>query len=242
MEALGNSRARRPRGPSPGRAARGVSLIELLVVLAIIGIVGMFALPAIAKTLRRMQSQSTLSGIARAATSARLGAIRGVSGATATTPPAPVVLLIEKGGKGEQIHLRSFVDANQDYAFDTTDGDRLVDDVLFPDRFVFWKQGGTKGDLDEAAPFSTYQPPTATAPDATLANRIVFLPNGAIAVPQDTASARPTKDAGRGIYFADRDGLNYFRVTIYSDTLARPVSEKWVDASTGYTTAGWSFK
>jgi prepilin-type N-terminal cleavage/methylation domain-containing protein len=240
MEVLGNCSARRPRGPSRGRPVRGISLVELIVVLAIIGIVGLFSVPAIAKTFRRMQSQTALGGISRAATSARLGAIQGVSGATATAPPTPVVLLMEKGGTGEQIRLRSFVDANQNYAFDT--GERVLDDLLFPDRFVYWKRGGTKGSLGEAAPFSTYQPPAATAPDTALANRIVFLPNGAIAVPQDTASARPTKDAGRGIYFADRDGLNYFRVTIYSDSLARPVAEKWVDASTGYATAGWSYK
>lgn len=240
MEVLGNSCARRRRGPLPGRPARGISLVELIVVLTIIGIVGLFAVPAIAKTFRRMQSQTALGGIARAANSARLGAIRGVSGATAVAPPAPVVLLMEKGGTGEQIRLRSFVDANQNYALDT--GERVTDDVLFPDRFVYWKRGGTKGSLAEAAPFSTYQPPTATAPDAALANRIVFLPSGSIAVPQATASARPTKDAGRGIYFADRDGLNFFRVTIYSDTLARPVAEKWVDASAGYASAGWSYK
>lgn len=240
MEVLGNSCARRPRRPSPRRPARGISLVELLIVLAIIGIVGMFAVPALAKTFRRMQSQTALGGISRAAGAARLGAIKGVSGATATAPPTPVVLLMEKGGNGEQIRLRSFVDANQNYALDT--GERILDDLLFPDRFVYWKRGGTKGSLAEAAPFSTYQPPTATAPNAALANRIVFLPNGSIAVPQDTASARPTKDAGRGIYFADRNGLNYFRVTIYSDSLARPVAEKWVDSSTGYASAGWSYK
>src|SRR5512140_1661661 len=89
---------RRPEGAGPGRARRGMSLVELLVVMAILGALLAFGVPAVAKMLRRMQCSATLSGISRVLTTARLAAIKGVSGAAVGTPPAPVVVLIEKGG------------------------------------------------------------------------------------------------------------------------------------------------
>lgn len=228
------------------RARRGISLVELLVVIAVFGALLAFGVPAVGKILRRTESSSTLSGIARVLGTARLAAIKGVSGATLTTPPAPVVVLVEKGGDGEQIRLRSFVDLfpanNPDYELDLANGDRILDDVLFGSSIFFWKQGEAKGDASKAILFDTYRPPGATADDTALSDRIVFLPSGGIAPPRDSDSGVPTATAGRGIYFADRNGLNYFRVTIPGDIVARPVTEKWVDSTTGYSSAGWSWK
>ena len=234
---------RRRRPAAPGRPLRGVTLVELLVVMAIIGALLAFGVPAVGKTFRRMEGSSALSGVSRILTGARLAAIKGVSGATPGNLPAPVVVLFEKGGTGEQIRIRSFVDANQDY--DLTAGERTIDDVVLADRFHFWKQGEAKDDLSKAVLFSSYQPPTATSVNTALTYRMVFLTNGSIAVPQNGACGRPTLTAGRGIYFADRDGLNYFRVTIHSDSVARPIAEKWVQgatvAETGYSSSGWSW-
>lgn len=224
------------------RARRGISLVELLIVVAVFGALLAFGVPAVGKILRRTESQSTLSGIARVLNTARLAAIKGVSGATLATPPAPVVVLVEKGGEGEQIRLRSFVDVDQDYDLDLSKGDRLLEDVLFGTSIFFWKRGDAKGDAAKAILFDTYRPPGEAADLEALSNRIVFLPTGGIVPPRDAASGPPTATAGRGIYFADRNGLNHFRVTIPGDRVARTVTEKWVDATTGYSSAGWSWK
>jgi hypothetical protein len=150
--------------------------------------------------------------------------------------------MIGKGGNGEQIRLRSFVDLDEDYALDLSKGDRMLDDVVFGASMFFWKQGQAQGDASKAILFDTYRPPGATSDDAALSDRVVFLPSGGIAPPRDSASGAPAPTAGRGIYFADRNGLNYFRVTIPGDIVARPVTEKWINSTTGYSTAGWSWK
>jgi prepilin-type N-terminal cleavage/methylation domain-containing protein len=247
----------RPRGPSRAarrRALRGISLVELLIVMAILGALLAFGVPAVGKMLRRMECASGLSGMARVLNSARLAAIKGVSGATAATPttpavpPAPVVVMIEKGGpKDDQIRVWSFIDTNQSYNFTT--GERILDDIVFPRTLVFWKHGDgdvAKGDIDKAVFFDTYTPPVSIAGEPTgdaLTDRIVFLPNGGIVRPQEEKdSVPPTPTGGRGIYFADNKGLNYFRVTIYGDTVARAVSEKWIDDTSGYATTAWSWK
>lgn len=242
-------------GGTRGRPVRGVSLVELIVVLAIMGALLAFGVPAVAKMLRRMESASGLSGIARVLNTARLAAIKGVSGATAATPgtpavpPAPVVVMIEKGGpSNEQIRIWSFVDVNQSYNF--TAGERILDDVVFPESLVFWKESdgdAGRGDIGKAVFFDSYDPPVAVDPEedsgSKLTDRIVFLPNGGIARPKEsTNSVPPSPTGGRGIYFADSKGLNFFRVTIYSDNVARPVTEKWVDDTTGYVSTGWRWK
>lgn len=236
-------RSRRLSAAPRRRAARGISLVELIVVMAILGALLAFGLPAVRKILRRTEGSSALSGIARVLNTARVQAIKGVSGATAATPPAPVVVLVSKGGEGQQIRLRSFIDlvpANApNYAEDA--GDRIIEDVVFPGSVRFWKQGEAADDLETAVRFDSYRLPGTTT-DLTLDDRVVFLPTGGISPPRDSDSAPPTATDGRGIYFADRDGLNFFRVTIPSDAVARTVTEKWVDSTGGYAVAGWSWK
>ena len=78
--------------------------------------------------------------------------------------------------------------------------------------------------------------------DASLVDRIAFLPSGGIAPPEDTAnSALPTTSGGRGIYFADFFGKNYFRVTVDSDLSGHLRVDKLVPG-TGYTATGWVWR
>ena len=61
-------------------------------------------------------------------------------------------------------------------------------------------------------------------------------------VTEDTStSALPTTTGGRGIYYADFGGKNYFRVTIDSDFSGKLRIDKYVDG-TGYTTTGWIWR
>jgi hypothetical protein len=248
-------RTRRRGGPSTARALRGVSPVELLAVLAILGALLAFGIPAVGKMLRRMEGSSTLSGITRVLNSARLASIKGVSLADAVTRPAPVVVMIERGGNGQQLRLWSFVDNNQNYAFDPTGTppERRLDDVLLGKSFFLWKKNadGTNGTKDQpdssdtasTSLFSAFLPPTPPSTTGTeMKDRIVFLPGGGIVTSRITARGRPDALAGRGIYVADKDGRNFFRVTIPSDIIAKPVSEKWVDTTNGYSSSGWSWQ
>jgi hypothetical protein len=97
-----------------------------------------------------------------------------------------------------------------------------------------WKQGGSKDDLAAAAAFDRY------AGDAGLVNRIVFLPSGGIVPPQDTACGLPTPSGGRGIYFADDEGKNFFRITIDSNLSGKFRVDKYV-SGTGYVSTGWTW-
>ncbi|MEO8349039.1 MAG: hypothetical protein ABI610_09015, partial [Acidobacteriota bacterium] len=101
-------------------------------------------------------------------------------------------------------------------------------DVVLPSTVAVWKEGGTTYDLTDGVAFDDY------AGDTTLKDRIAFLPTGGIAPPEDTAnSGLPTVNGGRGVYFADMSGKNYFRVTVDSDLSGRLRVDKW-QAGTGY--------
>ena len=98
------------------------------------------------------------------------------------------------------------------------------------------KSGGTQDDLTDGISFDRYNG------DSTLVNRIAFLPSGGIAPPEDSSnSALPTTAGGRGIYFADYFGKNYFRVTVDSDLSGHLRVDKLV-AGTGYTPTGWVWR
>jgi hypothetical protein len=97
-----------------------------------------------------------------------------------------------------------------------------------------WKQGGTRDDLGEGAAFDKY------AGDNTLTNRIVFLPSGGIVPPQDASCGLPTTSGGRGLYFADFEGKNFFRVTVESNLSGKFRVDKYVPG-TGYVSSGWTW-
>jgi hypothetical protein len=108
-------------------------------------------------------------------------------------------------------------------------------EVVLPTSVVLWKQGGTKHDAATAIAFDEYNG------DATLTDRVAFLPTGGIAPPEDTAtSGLPNSGGGRGIYFADSAGKNFFRLTVDSDVTGRLRVEKY-QAGSGYQVSGWTW-
>ena len=73
---------------------------------------------------------------------------------------------------------------------------------------------------------------------ADLTDRIVFLPSGGIVPPEAMGCGLPTSSGGRGIYFADVQGKNFFRVTVESNLSGKLRVDKYV-AGSGYVSSGW---
>jgi hypothetical protein len=108
-------------------------------------------------------------------------------------------------------------------------------DIVLPSSVVVWKQGGTKHDAGAGIAFDEYNG------NNTLTDRVAFLPTGGIAPPEDTTtSGLPNSADGRGIYFADSAGKNFFRVTVDSEVSGRLRVEKY-QAGSGYQASGWTW-
>jgi hypothetical protein len=104
-----------------------------------------------------------------------------------------------------------------------------------------WQYGGSKDDLATAAAFDSYV--VNGAVDASLTHRIVFLPTGGIAAPQaaNSGSPQPTPPFGRGIYFADVTGKNFFRVTVSNTIASGARVDKYVPGK-GYVSDTWGWQ
>ncbi len=232
--------------PRP-RSEAGYTLAETLIVLALIGLVAVIAMPVAGRLIRHSRGLGAFSSVRQVLATARLQAVkRGTN------------VVVEIGlTEDKSIRLRTFQDRANDatsplpaderaaagnFRQDTgtfatspaTDEPTLGELTIAPGISV-WKQGGTKHDLVEGAAFDKY------AGDATVIDRIVFLPNGGIVPPQDTGSGLPTTSGGRGLYFADEQGRNYFRVTVETNISGKFRVDKYVPG-TGYVTRGWSWR
>lgn len=238
---MGQSRSRSGRARRP---EQGFSLAELLIVMALIGIVAVIAVPVAGKIIRHSNGLGAFANLRQILATARLQAIKRGANVVVEISITP-----EK-----QIRLRSFQDRANDttsplpadevaaagnYQQDTgsfatspaTDEPTLGDINLAPGVFL-WKQSGTQNDLDAAAAFDGY------AGNAALTDRIVFLPSGGIAPPESTSCGLPTSSGGRGIYFGDPQGKNFFRVTVESNLSGKIRVDKYV-AGSGYVSSGW---
>lgn len=226
---------RNPARRSPPRS-RGFSLPEILAVLAILGVMAtMLALDA-AAVIGRARASATLSGINQLFAAARLQAInRGCQ----------VVVVISLEPPKNRINIRTFEDKEPDLLLGTYPPplpatvpvvESILSDVAVDDSFRVWKKGGVMDDMGSAVLFNTY------AGNPSLSSRIVFLPDGGILPPEAGDCGLPTSSAGRGFYFADARGKNFFRLTIPGNLVAMPVVEKWVSNAAGYSTSGWSWK
>jgi prepilin-type N-terminal cleavage/methylation domain-containing protein len=224
------------------RQQAGFTLVETLIVFALSGLVAVIALPAAGKLIRHSRDFGALASIRQVFAAARLQAVK--QGANVVVE---ISLTPEK-----QIRFRTFKDRANDTAsplpadeqaasgnfqqdgpfLNGTEEPTLSDFTVTAGVFL-WKQGGTKDDLAAAA-FDKY------ADDTTLMDRIVFLPSGGIVPPQDTQCGAPTTSGGRGIYFADADGKNFFRVTIDSNLSGKFRVDKYV-AGSGYVASGWTW-
>jgi prepilin-type N-terminal cleavage/methylation domain-containing protein len=218
-----------------------MTLLEVLITIAILGVLALLAAPSAAKLIRRSQDLAAYSSMRQVLASARLQAVK---------RGANVVVLVNLTPENK-IHLHTF----QDRANDETNplpGDEqgaaanfqqdigtfltspatdepTLGDVVLPSNVVVRKQDGTSG-----IAFDEY------AGNATLTDRIVFLPTGGIAPPEDSDSRPPDTSGGRGIYFADAAGKNYFRVTVDSNVSGRLRVDKYMPTTTArYPTAGY---
>ena len=222
-----------------------MTLVEILIVIGILALLVLLAAPFAGKIIRRANDLGAFATIRQVLASARLQAVK---------RQANVVVLISLDNK--RIHLYTFQDrANddtnplpadeaaaagnfkQDGPFIKAGADEpTLGDVTLSDYIKLWKFGGATEDLTNAAAFNQY------LGDATLSSRIAFTPAGGIVPPEDTStSSLPTTTGGRGIYYADFGGKNYFRVTIDSDFSGKLRIDKYVDG-TGYTTTGWIWR
>ena len=225
------------------RMEAGFTLAEVLVVCSLTGFVAAVAVPAAGKIIRHSRDLGAFASVRQTLAAARLNAVR---------QGANVVVEIRLTD-AKQIQLRTF----KDRANDTTSplpADELAAAANFRQNGPFsngtseptlseftvaagvhlWKHGGTKDDLGAAAAFDKY------AGDSSLADRIVFLPSGGIVPPQDAGSVMPTPSGGRGIYFADAEGKNFFRVTVESNLSGKFRVDKYVPG-TGYVSSGWTW-
>jgi prepilin-type N-terminal cleavage/methylation domain-containing protein len=237
--------------PRPARICRaqasGFGLVEILIVLALIGLLAAVSVPLAGKMMRRAQTFGALASIRQVFAVARLQAIR---------RGANVVVVATATSEG-QIQLHTFQDRANDsnrplpsdeqtaagncredigiFAGSPSTDEPTLGDVTIDSGIRFWKKGGISGDLREGMSFDTYNG------DALLTDRVVFLPSGGILPPQDAGSALPSSSGGRGLYFADSSGLNFFRVTVESDLTGRIRSDKYEDGA-GYVSRGWTWQ
>jgi prepilin-type N-terminal cleavage/methylation domain-containing protein len=230
------------RTSSGRRPQAGFTLVETLIVVALSGLVAVIALPAAGKLIRHSRDFGALASVRQVFAAARLQAVK--QGANIVVE---ISLTPEK-----QIRFRTFKDrANditsplpadeqaaagnfvQDTFVKTEANEPTLSDFTVTAGVLLWKQGGSKSDLAAAA-FDKY------VDDATLVDRIVFLPSGGIVPPQATDCGAPTTSGGRGIYFADADGKNFFRVTVDSNLSGKFRIDKYVPGS-GYVSSGWTW-
>ena len=228
--------------PRP-RSEAGYTLAETLIVLALIGLVAVLAVPVAGRLIRHSRGLGAFASVRQVLATARLQAVK---------RGANVVVEISLSGE-KSIRLRTFQDrANdatsplpaaeqakagnfqQDTFLPSTLNEPTLDEFTVAQGISVWKQGGTKNDLGEGAAFDKY------AGDATILDRIVFLPSGGIVPPQDSACGLPTTSGGRGLYFADDQGKNFFRITVETNNTGKFRVDKYV-AGTGYVTRGWSW-
>jgi type II secretory pathway pseudopilin PulG len=194
--------------------------VELLVVIVIIGLLAAIAGPVATKWIRRSEDMAALASVRQVLAVARLEAIKS---------SANTVVVVGKNSNNT-IHLLSF----RDKALVTTSdplhdgngqqdaGEPTLGEVTLSLRIHLWKQGSTKDSVAGAVLFDTCVLPTTS-------NCIIFRPGGGISPP---GSGLATPSGGRGIYFADWQGKNYFRVTVESDLSGKGRVDKYIEGST----------
>jgi type II secretory pathway pseudopilin PulG len=220
-------------------SCKGFGLVENLVVVSLMSIGVLFAMPFAGTMIRRAEGVGAINTIRATLASARLQAVKA---------GANVVVVISKSANNA-IHLETFRDkASLTATSGTNDGDCVqesgepsLNPVDIDTHVHFWKYGGAKDDLATAAAFDGYI--VNDVVNADLTNRIVFLPTGGIAAPKNANSGppQPTSPFGRGLYFADSTGKNYFRITMSNTIASGARVDKYVPGQ-GYVSGAWGWQ
>lgn len=194
--------------------------------------------PIAGTMIRRAGGVGAINRIQATLATARLQAVKaGVN----------VVVVISRSANNG-IRLQTFRDKADLVASSANDGDGtwetgepILDTVSLDTHVHLWSFGGTKDDLASSALFDGYTINGVVNPDLT--HRIIFLPTGGIATPQNGSSGPPRAAApyGRGIYFGDVTGKNFFRVTISSTIASGNRVDKYA-AGKGYVSGTWSWQ
>jgi len=220
------------------QSCRGFGLVENLVVIGVMAMGILMAMPFAGTMIRRAEGVGAINTIRATLASARLQAIK---------TGANVVVVISKSSNNG-IHLEPFRDKADLTAAAPNDADCLqesgepsLNPVDIDTHVHLWQYGGSKDDLATGAAFDSYV--VNGAVDASLTHRIVFLPTGGIAAPQaaNSGSPQPTPPFGRGIYFADVTGKNFFRVTVSNTIASGARVDKYV-AGKGYVSDTWGWQ
>jgi type II secretory pathway pseudopilin PulG len=219
-------------------SSSGFGLVENLVVICLMSIGVLFAMPFAGTMIRRAEGAGAVNTIRATLAAARIQAIK---------TGANVVVLVSRS-PNNGVRLLTFRDKASLTASSANDGDGVQETgeptlsmIDLDPHLHLWKFGGLKDDLATAAPFDGYV--VNAALNASLTNRIVFQPTGGIAAPQNANSGapQPTAPLGRGIYFADATGKNYFRVTVSNTVASGARVDKYVPGQ-GYVSGAWGWQ
>ena len=216
----------------------GFGLVENLVVVSLMSIGVLFAMPFAGTMIRRAEGVGAINTIRATLASARIQAVK--SGAN--------VLVVISKSANNGIHLETFRDKASLTSTSANDGDCVqesgepgLNPVDIDPHLHLWQYGGVKDNLATAAVFDGYM--VNDVLNAGLTNRIVFLPTGGIAAPKNANSGAPQSTApfGRGLYFADLSGKNYFRIT-FSNTIASGARVDKYVLGKGYVSGSWGWQ
>jgi len=219
-------------------SCRGFGMVESLVVASLVALGAVVAVPFAGTMIRRAEGVGAVNTIQATLAAARLQAVK--------TGVNVVVVISQSANNG--IRLQTFRDKADLTVSSETDGnctqetgEPILSTVDLDTHVHLWSYGGAKDDLAASAVFDGYA--INGVVDADLTNRIIFLPTGGIAAPQNGNSGLPQATApyGRGVYFADVTGKNFFRVTISGTIASGTRVDKYV-AGRGYVSGSWSWR
>jgi type II secretory pathway pseudopilin PulG len=219
-------------------SSNGFTVVENLVVISLMSIGVLFAMPFAGTMIRRAEGAGAINTIRATLAAARIQAVK---------TGANVVVVVSRS-QNNGVRLVTFRDKASLTASSANDGDGIQEsgeptlaEVNMDPHLHLWKFGGVKDDLATAAPFDGYI--VNDALNADLTNRIVFQPTGGIAAPKNANSGAPQATApfGRGIYFADATGKNYFRVTMANTIASGARVDKYIPGQ-GYVSGAWGWQ
>jgi type II secretory pathway pseudopilin PulG len=219
-------------------SSSGFGIIENMVVASLMAMGVLISVPFAGTMIRRAEGVGAVNAIQSTLAAARLQAVKtGVN----------VVVVISKSAN-DGIRLQTFRDKEDLTSPSANDGngtrengEPILGTVDLDTHVHLWIHGGAKDDLEASAVFDGYTIDGVVNPDLT--HRIIFLPTGGIAAPQNSnsGSPQPTAPYGRGIYFADLTGKNFFRITISSAIASGTRVDKY-SAGKGYVSGTWSWQ